>query len=80
MSFELPLITDFLRSCTPLRFELSLDSILFQFYKSIPIMKFESVLYAAATLGIASAHSIMNKVNNNGQGVGIYMPSDDSVY
>jgi hypothetical protein len=42
-------------------------------------MKLESVLYAAATLSIASAHTIMNKVNNNTQGIGIYMPSDNSV-
>ncbi|KAN0105083.1 glycoside hydrolase family 61 protein [Hyaloscypha variabilis] len=41
-------------------------------------MKFDSILYAAATLSMASAHTIMNKFNNNAQGAGIYMPSDDS--
>jgi hypothetical protein len=43
-------------------------------------MKFDSILYAASALSIASAHTIMNKFNNNAQGAGIYMPSDDSVY
>jgi hypothetical protein len=42
-------------------------------------MKFEYVVYAAAALSAASAHTIMNKINNNAQGLGIYMPSDDSV-
>jgi hypothetical protein len=42
-------------------------------------MKLESVFYAAAAVSTASAHTIMNKINNNAQGVGIYMPSDDSV-
>jgi hypothetical protein len=30
-------------------------------------------------LGVASGHTIMQAIGGNAQGVGIYMPSDDSV-
>ena len=38
-----------------------------------------TVLYVLAALEAVSAHTIMQAVNGNPQGSGIYMPSDDSV-
>jgi len=38
----------------------------------------KSVSYITALLGVASGHTIMQAVGGYSQGVGIYMPSDDS--